>query len=422
MEAVGIINFILSITFTICYLYQFVYIVIPLIKKHKPADKPVILHRFGVLISARNEESVIAQLIDNIHQQTYPAELVTVFVVADNCSDSTADIARDAGAIVYERFNKKQVGKGFALDFLFDRIGESYSKDAFDGYFVFDADNLLDENYITEMNKTFSQGHKIITSYRNSKNYDDNWISAGYSLWFLRESKYLNNSRMLLGTSCAVSGTGFLVHRNIIEKNGGWKFFLLTEDIEFSVNSIINGERIAFCENAVLYDEQPTDFSQAWRQRLRWAKGFLQVFHKYGSGLAKGIFKKKNFACYDMMMTIMPAIFLTLFGVACNIGAIFVGLALHMDIAKVVDSLGTTCLSAYLLLIVIAGITVATEWKQIHCKPVYKIAYLFTFPIFMFTYIPIAMAAMFKKVEWKPIIHKEVKTLAEVRGEIKKAG
>jgi cellulose synthase/poly-beta-1,6-N-acetylglucosamine synthase-like glycosyltransferase len=422
MEAVGLINYILSITFTICYLYQFIYIIIPLIKKSKPAGKAVVLHRFGILISARNEESVISQLIYNIHEQNYPAELVTVFVVADNCTDCTAEAARDAGAVVYERFNKQQVGKGYALDFLLERISDDYPRDAFDGYFVFDADNLLDENYISEMNKTFSQGHKIITSYRNSKNYDDNWISAGYSLWFLRESKYLNHSRMLLGTSCAVSGTGFLVHRDIIEKNGGWKFFLLTEDIEFSVNSIINGERIAFCKNAVLYDEQPTDFSQSWRQRLRWAKGFLQVFRKYGAQLAKGILKRRSFSCYDMMMTIAPAIFLTLFGVACNIGMLVVGLALQMDVSAIIKSLATTCMNAYLLLFAIASVTVATEWKQIHCKSLNKIAYLFTFPIFIFTYIPIALAALFKKVEWKPIIHKEVKTLADVRSGIRKAG
>lgn len=422
METVGLINYILSITFTICYLYQFIYIIIPLIIKNKPSDKAVIMHRYGVLISARNEEAVIAQLINNIHDQNYPAELITVFVVADNCSDSTADVARAAGAVVYERFNKKLVGKGYALDFLFDRIGENYPKDAFDGYFVFDADNLLDENYTSEMNKTFSQGHKIITSYRNSKNYDDNWISAGYSLWFLRESKYLNHSRMLLGTSCAVSGTGFLVHRDIIEQNNGWKFFLLTEDIEFSVNSIINGERIAFCKSAILYDEQPTDFGQAWRQRLRWAKGFLQVFKKYGGGLVKGIIKKRSFACYDMMMTIMPAIFLTLFGMTCNIGAIAAGIVLHIDISTLIKSLASTFLNAYMLLLVIAVITVLTEWKQIHCRPVYKIAYLFTFPIFIFTYVPIALVALLKKVEWKPIYHKEVKSLAEVRGEVKKAG
>lgn len=422
METVGLINYILSITFTVFYLYQFVYLLAPMFKRSKPELTAAGMHRYGVLISARNEETVITQLIGNIHEQNYPGELVTVFVVADNCTDNTAKAARGAGAVVYERFNKQQIGKGYALDFLLTRIKEDYAKDAFDGFFVFDADNLLDENYISEMNKTFSQGHRIITSYRNSKNYDANWISAGYSLWFLRESQFLNHSRMLLGTSCSVSGTGFLVHRDVIEKNGGWKFFLLTEDIEFSVHSIINGERIAFCKKAILYDEQPTDFKQSWRQRLRWAKGFLQVFRKYGGALAKSIFTNKSFSSYDMLMIILPALFLTLLSVVCNVIAIIIGSMLSYDVFAALSSLIQTSVNGYLLLFAIGLITLISEWKQIHCKPFYKIVYLFSFPIFEFTYIPIALAALFGKVEWKPIIHKEVKTLADVRGEIRKAG
>ena len=422
METVSLINYILSIAFTIFYLYQFVYLLVPFFKKSEPPLTTTVMHRFAVLISARNEESVIANLVENIGEQNYPRELVTVFVVADNCSDGTAMIARDAGAIVYERFNKKEVGKGYALDFLLTRISEDYGQDAFDGYFVFDADNLLDENYISEMNKTFSQGHKIITSYRNSKNYDDNWISAGYSLWFIRESKFLNHSRMLLGTSCSVSGTGFLVHRDIIEKNGGWKFHLLTEDIEFSVHSILNGERIAFCKNAVLYDEQPTDFRQSWTQRLRWAKGFLQVFHHYGAALLKSVVRNRSFSSYDMLMIIMPALILTVLTVAGNIAIFVLGSLLGHNMSYVVHSLVWTCINGYLLMFSMGLITLVSEWKQIHCRPLRKIAYLFSFPIFEFTYIPIALAAFFKKVEWKPIVHKEVKTLADVRGAIRKAG
>ena len=135
------------------------------------------------------------------------------------------------------------------------------------------------------MNKVFDSGYKVITSYRNSKNYDSNWISAGYSLWFLREAKYLNNSRMQLGTSCAISGTGFLVSAEIIRNNGGWIHHLLTEDIEFTVDSVIHGVKIGYAANAILYDEQPTLFRQSYNQRLRWAKGFYQVFAKYGLGL-----------------------------------------------------------------------------------------------------------------------------------------
>lgn len=219
METIKLINFIIATVFFVCYSYQFAYILVPYLKKEKP-HKPAELHRYAVLISARNEELVIGNLLDSISAQDYPSRLVRVFVVADNCTDKTAKVARAHGAIVYERFNDKLVGKGYALEYLLDRIGEEYG-DVFDAYMVFDADNLLSEDYISRMNETFSDGYRIITSYRNSKNYGDNWISAGYALWFLREAKYLNNARYLLGTSCAVSGTGFMFSREILKSCGG---------------------------------------------------------------------------------------------------------------------------------------------------------------------------------------------------------
>lgn len=170
-----------------------------------------------MLIAARNEAAVIGGLLDSLRQQTYDPALLTVFVVADNCTDGTADIARRRGAVVYERFNHINVGKGYALDFLTQHIKADYP-DGFDGYFVFDADNVLSPDYIERMNAVFSGGYEIVTSYRNSKNYADNWISAGYALWFLRESRYLNGARMRLGTSAAVGGTGFLFSQRILDK------------------------------------------------------------------------------------------------------------------------------------------------------------------------------------------------------------
>ena len=242
LDVIRTAAFIVGIFFTVGYLYQVVYALMGLLKTPKQfeADR---YHKYGVLISARNESAVIAQLIQSIKQQNYPKELIEVFVVADNCTDNTAEVSRQAGAIVYERFNKEKVGKGYALNWLLKHISEDYGEDAFEGYFVFDADNILDENYVREMNKVFSNGYRIITSYRNSKNYGDNWISAGYALWFLREAKYINNARMMLGTSCAVSGTGFLVNNDVFKANGGWKHHLLTEDIEFRLLSTMSSRR-----------------------------------------------------------------------------------------------------------------------------------------------------------------------------------
>lgn len=168
MKTLSYVNFIISILFMACYAYQAVYLVAALLKKQK-VFKAKKLHRYGVLIAARNEEAVIAQLIRSVRAQKYPEELIDIFVVADNCTDNTAQAAREAGAVVYERHNTYAVGKGYALRFLLENIFKNFGEYAYDGFFVFDADNILDENFISEMNNVFDNGYKVVTSYRNSK-------------------------------------------------------------------------------------------------------------------------------------------------------------------------------------------------------------------------------------------------------------
>ena len=180
---------------------------------------------------------------------------------------------------------------------------------------------------------------------------------------------------MMLKTSCAVSGTGFLVNSSIIKKNNGWKFNLLTEDIQFSVVNILEGEKIGYCESAMFYDEQPTTFKQSWNQRMRWSKGFYQVMFRYGRELIAMMFKKREMfvSCYDMFMTLAPATLL-------SIGCIFL----------------------------------VTEWNKILAPANKKIKSLFTFPLFMITYVPISLVALVKKVEWKPIAHSISKSVEEI--------
>ena len=418
METVKIINLIIAIIFTVCYSYQFFYIPIPWLFKRKN-KKAAQRNSFAVLICGRNESAVIGDLLESINNQTYDSSLITTFVMADNCTDNTAEVAKQYGAVVYERFNTELVGKGYALSEMLKHIKEDYPE-GFDGYFVFDADNILSENYIEEMNKTFSQGHDVITSYRNSKNYGDNWISAGYALWFLRESRYLNNARFILHTSCAVSGTGFMFSRKIAEEVGEWPFHMLTEDIEFSVNQISQGRKIAFCKDAELYDEQPVKFSQSWRQRLRWSKGYLQVYGGYGTKLLKGIFKGW-FSCYDMFMTIMPAFMLSIVAIVLNVIMLVYNISTGQGGLAVWESVKTLVYSAYGALFIVGAITTVTEWKHIHTSAIKKIFYAFTFPIFMFTYIPISIRAFFGKCTWKPIEHtRSVKVLEASKGRDKK--
>ena len=249
------VNTVISVLFFACYFYQLIYLLVPYLRRDKPHGETK-LHRFAVLVAARNEEAVIGQLIASVKAQDYPARLITVFVAADNCTDATARIARESGAVVYERFDTAHVGKGYALDFLLRQIAGEYG-DVFDAYLVLDADNLLSPEYVTAMNRVFSDGYPVVTSYRNSKNFADNWISAGYALWFLREAEFLNHARVLSGHSAAVSGTGFLFSREILRRNGGWPFHLLTEDIEFTVDCVCRGEKIGYAPDDQLRQPLP---------------------------------------------------------------------------------------------------------------------------------------------------------------------
>ena len=407
-------NLFLAVLFTVAYFYQLVYLVIGLVKRRRwKQPEAVRYHRYAAVISARNEAGVIGELIHSLKQQNYPARLLDVYVVADNCSDDTAQVSRRAGAIVYERFNQVKKGKGYALDYLFRTLARE-GRDRYDAYLIFDADNLVDPNFVLEMNKTFDRGdYGAITCYRNSRNFGANWISAGYAIWFLREARFLNFPRMLLGTNCHVSGTGFLISADVIRENKGWPYHLLTEDIEFSVSCALKGRRIGYCVKAVIYDEPHTTFRQSWDQRLRWSKGFYQVDVNYGTGLVKGMLQKpsrKSWSCYDMFMTVAPGMLLTLVTIAFNLVVCFACLGQPAYIVRrIMDVSGSfmlsTVVSFYVGLLIYGLLTVLCEWKQIQMPAGKKLLYVFTFPIFMFTYIPISLAALVQKVEWKPIYH-----------------
>ncbi len=407
LEEIGsYIGTVVGVVFTVLYLYQFVYLLVGLVirpRKYPAAEQN---KHYAVLIAARNEEKVLPLLLNSIKEQTYPAELIDIYVIADNCTDRTADVARSMGAITYERQNKEKVGKGYALEFLFHRIKKEKGFRAYDAYMVFDADNVLRKNYIEEMNNAYSAGNKVLTSYRNSKNYGKNWVSAGYALWFMRESCHLNNPRSLLGTSAAISGTGFLIDSSIIERNNGWKFFLLTEDVEFTVDCILHGDRVGYCHAAELFDEQPETFRQSWRQRMRWAKGFFQVFRNYGKGLCKGSLKL-HWACFDMTMNIMPAFLLTMAQILSTTALLIANLVVYGFFSwTLFRCLFSFIIFGYFILLGVGFLSLVTQWKKVHCNKFKAFLLLFTFPLFMLTYIPISFCALFARVEWRPIEHK----------------
>ena len=286
------INNILGTFLSIIVIHKAFYFIIGMFftRKFKPAKKK---HKYGIVIAARNEKYVIGNLLDSINKQDYPNNLLTVFVVADNCTDDTAKIARSKGAICYERKDLEHRTKGYALQYLFKKIDEDYGIDSFEGYFVFDADNLLKSNYISKMNDAFDAGCKIITSYRNTKNFDENWIASTYALHWIRSIRTNHRARSVLHLATNIQGTGFLFSNEIVKD--GWKYTSLTEDRALTADAVAQGYEITYQDEAEFFDEQPVSLKVALRQRLRWSKGHLQAFAESGPYLFINIFMGKKY-------------------------------------------------------------------------------------------------------------------------------
>jgi len=394
----------------LCYAYQIVFLLISFFTKPRKYPDAKKMHRYAFIIPARDEEAVISQLCDSIHAQNYPRELIDVYVVADNCSDNTATVARECGACVVERADDTRIGKGYALEFVFEHIGCSVGLDAYDGYIIADADNILDKDFVIEMNKCFDAGEKIVTGYRNTKNYGENWLSQGYSVWYMREMRQLNAVRSVFGTSSELRGTGFLVSSEIIKRQGGWSQHLLIEDVQFAVEKILEGEQIAYCHDAVFYDEQPTSFVASWQQRRRWCRGYLQILKRYGARLIAAFFKGRGFSHFDMIMSMSPAFFITVLMAAVNFVALILTLVFELH-AFLPTALVTVniMIASYIAFGAVGMIAVITEWRRIRSSVFQKIISVIVFPVFMATYVPIAAISLFKRVEWKPTKHKPIR-------------
>jgi cellulose synthase/poly-beta-1,6-N-acetylglucosamine synthase-like glycosyltransferase len=317
----------ISIIMAILVAYKTIYFVVGFFftRKFKPAKKK---HKYAILIAARNEKNVIGNLLDSIKKQDYPKKNITVFVVADNCTDNTAQIAREHGAIVYERYNDTNKTKGYALEFLLDNIEQDYGRLSFEGYFIFDADNLLNKNYISKMNDAFDSGEKIITSYRNTKNFDENWIASTYALHWIRSIRTNHRARSVFRLATNIQGTGFLFASEIVKD--GWHYTSLTEDRALTADAVVKGYSITYNDEAEFFDEQPISLKIALRQRLRWSKGHLLAFAETApklfvntilgkvyvidsnrvkkNGLLANILEsiRHRFASYDMLMQQMP--------------------------------------------------------------------------------------------------------------------
>lgn len=273
---------------------------------------------FALIVAAHNEEIVISNIVNSLNSLDYPKELYDVYVIADNCTDKTALRASEKGAIVCERVNKEKRGKGYALEWMFDKIFNMEKN--YDAVAVFDADNLVHKNFLIEMNKKMCEGYKVVQGYLDSKNPEDTWITGSYSISFWTSNRMFQLSRSNLGLSNQLGGTGFCIDTKIL-KEIGWGATCLTEDLEFSCKLVLNGYKVGWAHDAIIYDEKPLTLNQSWFQRRRWMQGFADVAHRYFFKLMKKTIKDFSFTALDCALYSIQPIVIILLGFSMIMGA-----------------------------------------------------------------------------------------------------
>ena len=270
-------------------------------------------NKFALLIAAHNEEVVVGSLIESMLKLDYPKEMYDIFVIADNCTDNTAKISKGYGVNVCERFSKDKRGKGYALEWMFAKLFKMDKK--YDAIAIFDADNLVHKNFLKEINSKLQEGYKVVQGYIDSKNPEDSWIAAAYSIAFWTQNRMFQLSRANVGLSNQIGGTGFAVETNTLKKLG-WGATCLTEDLEFTCKLVLNGEKVGWAHDAIIYDEKPLKLKQSWTQRKRWMQGFTDVASRYFFKLIKKSILERKFYVFDCALYVLQPFITLLLGIS----------------------------------------------------------------------------------------------------------
>lgn len=341
---------------------------------------------FAIIIPARNEERVIEGLMDSLKEQTIKVDFKDVYVMVSDENDLSIPILKEYGCNILTRKNPKLKRKGYALDETIKSINKSY-----DLYFIFDADNILDKNFIKYMLKEYRKGYDIAVSKRLNKNPNDSVTACCSGLLFtilncFNSLKTFNNENVIL------SGTGFYVSGAIINELEGFPFNTLTEDYELTLFSIINKYNTSYSKNAMFYDEQPIQFLSTIKQRTRWVKGYFENRKKYNKVLIKEYAKTRDFNILKEIIGI-KGIILLLLGLVIQIGFSF-----SLKVALYI------LLSIYLVLLILTIFLLIINPSKLDWKIKYK-ALIFN-PIFLSSYI-VCLFKSFGTVSWDVIKHEK---------------
>ena len=392
------------IVFSITLFYGLYYLIVGLFAFVRPKHfriKPYLpKNKFAVIVPARNEAGVVGSLIKSIKDCNYPEDLYEIYVAVNNTTDNTAEVSKKAGAKVIN-IKEKVKTKGDVLKIVFKELKK---KKDIDAYIIFDADNVIHPDFLSRMNDTLCSGYRVAEGFKDSKNIEDNWISGSYSLFYYMQNFFLNKANMTLGGTANINGTGFMISKEKIDKEG-FDTKTITEDNEYTAQCALNGEIVAFVENAITYDEQPVDFGVSWKQIKRWSVGIIQCMRIYNLKLWKNFLKTGSLASFGMSMNFISPIMQVLCLVEFIVLILFriFNIPLYDIFSRMYSSGMFFMFLAYFSGVIMSIFVI--KYNKRKAKKV--ISAIVLFALFILTWVPINFICLFKKdMVWEEIKHK----------------
>ena len=356
--------------------------------------------RYCILIPARYESKVINNLLLSITKQTTKINPKDIYIIVESIKDKTVDIAKQYNMNIILRENLSLKRKGYALN---DAVTYILKKQIhYDAYFIFDADNILDKDFIKNMEKSINEGYDIGIGYRNTKN-SNTLVSASSALTFSMINTMLNERKNKYHNNLTISGTGYYIKGSIIEEWNSFPFHSLTEDYELTLYAILNNLTTTYNKKAIFYDEQPDNFNISLKQRTRWVKGYFEARKKYINKISKSEIKNDpNFASkVNAFLGVTPYIYIII-----GLLIILVNILITKGITSFLCYLTIFLLLIYILLALFTILMLKKEKNSLNISKSMKIKVIFYNPIFMFSYIICLLRSIFiKDVKWDRIEH-----------------
>ena len=233
---------------------------------------------FAFIIPAHNEASSIETTIASVRSVDYPGDRFDVIVVADNCTDATAQAAERAGAMVLVRTNPDERGKGYALRWGMERL--LAGSRPYEAFVVIDADSTISPGYLDAMNHAIDQGARSMQSTDIVAPGRGSWSAEMIRISFLLFNVVRPLGRRMLGLSAGLRGNGMCLTAEVLRMHP-WSAYSRAEDVEYGVQLLLEGIPTIFVPEASVYAVMPQEARNARSQRARWEGGRADLVRRY---------------------------------------------------------------------------------------------------------------------------------------------